>query len=295
MKNRRLNMKLLAFFLIFSAPLVHAKVIVEYTYLKAKKPLKKSITLEELKQAYKIIKKSTFMAPAPEVFFNDYLRFKMGVEVGLNEKSLVKSPDIDNSIMNPFLRQAFHQELYKALAELKLKKQTKALDSRASRLSKKALERLYAKEPEFNIFFISVFHPIGPSKSQIQEAKNRANKIYARVIKSKKPFVELVTLYSDDKSNGVLAINRSQGEIPPAVYSHLKTMKNESISRPIRIPTGYVIVKLNRKIPFSSANQVAIKANYFNKNRTKIFNSYFDSLKKDFKINFVNKSLVKTL
>ena len=288
-------MKALLFFSVFFAPFVHAKVIANYTYLKASRPVKKSLTLKEVKQAYQIIKKSTFLAPSPETFFNDYLRFKMGVEVGLNEKSLVKSPNIDSSIVNPYLKQAFHQELYKALAELKLKKQTKALDRTVSKLSKKSLERLYAKEPEFNIFYISVFHPVGPNKTQIQEAKNRADKIYARVIKSQKPFVELVTLYSDDKSNGVLGINRSQGEIPPAVYSRLKTMKNGSISRPIKIPSGYVIVKLNQKVPFSSANQVAIKANYFNKKRTKIFNSYFDSLKKDFKISFINKSLVKTL
>ena len=288
-------MKFLLLFLILFSPFTQAKDIVHYTYLKAKKPVKKSLTLEELKQAYKIIKKSTFLAPSSEAFFNDYLRFKMGVEVALNESSLVKSPSIDKNIANPYLKQAFHQELYKALAELKLKKQTRALDKNAARLSQKAMERMYAKEPEFNIFFIGVFHPISPSKSQIQEAKNRADKIYTRVIKSKKPFVELVTLYSDDKSNGVLGINRSQGEIPPAVYSQLKRMKDGSISRPIQIPSGYAIVKLNRRVPFSEANQIAIKANYFNKKRTEIFNAYFNSLKKGFKIEFVNKNLVKTL
>ena len=287
-------MKFLAVFLIFSTS-VQAKVIATYSYTKAKKPIKKSITLEELKQAYQIVKKSTFLAPSPELFFKDYLRYKMGIEVGLSNSSLVKSPDIDKQIVNPYLKQAFHQELYKALAEQKLKKQTKALDRSISRLSKKSLERMYAKEPEFNIFFISVFHPLGPSKTQIQEAKSRADKIYTRVSKSKKPFLELVALYSDDKSNGVLAINRSLAEIPPSVYARLKNMKNGSVSQPIRIPTGYVIVKLNKKVPFAEANQTAIKANHFNKRRTKIFNSYFDSLKKDFKITFINRGLVKTL
>ena len=288
-------MRILLLFSIFFSPFVSAKVIANYTYLKAKKPMKKSIRLEDVKEAYQIVKKSTFLAPSSESFFNDYLRFKMGAEVALNEKSLVKSPDIDKLIVNPYLRKAFEQELYKALAEMKLKKQTKALDKNASKLSKKALAKMYAKNPEFNIFYVSVFHPIGPSKAQIQEAKNRADKIYASIIKSKKPFLELVSLYSDDKSNGVLGINRSQAEIPPSVYSKLKKMKNGSLSRPIRIPTGYVIVKLNRKVPFAEANQIAIKANYFNKRRTKIFNSYFDSLKKHFKIEFVNKGLVKTL
>ena len=288
-------MKLLLFISILFSPFAQAKVILDYTYLKAKKPVKKSITLNEAKRAYSIIQKSTFLAPSPETFFNDYLRYKMGVEVGLNESSLVKSPNIDRQIVNPYLRQAFHQELYKALAELKLKNQTKALDQKTKKLSKKTLQRMYNKEPEFNIFFISVFHPIGPTKSQVQEAKKRAQQIYTQVKKSKKPFVELVSLYSDDKSNGVLGINRSQGEIPPEVYSKLKTMKNGSISSPIRIPQGYVIVKLNQKVPFSSANQTAIKANYFNKQKTAIFNSYFDSLRKSFKINFVNKKLIQTL
>ncbi|MDE0092038.1 MAG: hypothetical protein OXN83_01990, partial [Oligoflexia bacterium] len=105
-------MKLLLFFLILFSPFVQAKVIVDYTYLKTKQPVKKSLTLKEVKQAYAIIKKSTFMAPRPEVFFNDYLRFKLGVEVGLNETSLVKSPNIDSNIVNPYLKQAFHQELY---------------------------------------------------------------------------------------------------------------------------------------------------------------------------------------
>ena len=288
-------MKFLLFVAVLFSPLTYAKVIANYTYLKAKKPIKKSISLKEVKQAYEIVKKSTFLAPSPETFFNDYLRFKMGVEQALNQKSLVKSPDIEKLIVNPFLRKAFQQELYKSLAEMKLKKQTKALDKTTNKLSKKALEKMYDKNPEFNIFYISVFHPVGPSKAQIQEAKNRADKIHARVSKSKKPFLELVSLYSDDKANGVLGINRSQAEIPPSVYSQLKRMKNGSLSRPIKIPSGYVIVKLNRKVPFAEANQIAIKANYFNKRRTQIFNSYFDSLKKDFKIEFVNKALVKTL
>ena len=286
---------LLIFLLAFSSSLSHAKVIAHYTYFKTKKPIKKSIEFDELKEAYELIKKSTFQAPSSETFFKDYLRYKLGVEVALNEKSLVKSPDLDKQIVNPYLKQAFHQELYKALAELKLKSQTQNLDKTAANLSPKVLKRLYAQEPEFNIFFIAVYHPIGPSKSQIQEAKTRADKIYAQVVKSKKPFVELVTLYSDDKSNGVLNINRSKASIFPEVYDKLKGMKNTSINRPIRVPAGYVIVKLNRRVPFNEANQTAIKANYFNKRRTAIFNSYFDKLKKDFKITFVNRSLVKTL
>lgn len=286
---------LMIFIFLTYSTLAHTAVLANYSYLKSKKPIKKTIQLEEVKRAYTIVKQSTFNPPAPSTFFNEYLRFKMGVEVGLNEKKLVKNPDIENKIVNPFLKQAFHQELYKALAELKLKKQMENLDKTSANLSNNALKRLYAKEPEFNIFFISVNHPINPSPKQIQEAEKRSKKIYKQVLKSKKPFLELVALYSDDKSNGTLAINRSRASIPPEVYTKLKSMKNRNISRPIRVPSGYFIVKLNRKVPFSEANKVAIKANYFNKERTKIFNNYFDGLKKDFKVNIVNKALIKTI
>ncbi len=286
---------LFIFLFVCAVPLAEAKVMAHYTYLKAKKPVKKSIQYEEVKRAYEITKESVANDPAPEVFFKEYLRFKMGVEVGLNEKKLVKSPDIENQITDPYLRAAFHDSLYKSLAELKLKKSMEGLDKRSANLSPAFLKKLYAKEPEFNIFFIAIQHPINPTAKQIQEAKTRANKIYSKVIQSKKPFLELVALYSDDKSNGVLGINRSRAVIWPEVYQKLKSMKNNSISRPIRYPHGYMIVKLNQKIPFSSANKVSIKANYFNKERADIFNKYFDGLKKDFKVTIVNRALVKKL
>lgn len=288
-------MKSLIISLILFPVLGQAQIVAHYTYSKAKKPIKKSITLKELKGAYKQVKDSTFNPPPPELFFEEYLRFKMGVEVALNDKKLIKNPNIDQQIVNPYLRRAFHQELYKALAEDKLRKETKNLDKRASGMSESALKKLYSKEPEFNIFFIAIYHPISPSPSQIQEAKKRAEQIYSQVIKSKKPFIELVALYSDDKSNGVLNINRSKAAIFPQAYNQLKRMKSNSISKPIRVPSGYVIVKLNRKVPFSEANQVAIKANYFNKKRTELFNRYFNGLKKSFKVRIINKELVKTL
>ena len=282
-------------FFIFSPVFSQAQVVAHYTYSKAKKPVKKNITSKDLKTAYKLIKDSTYIPPTPEVFFEDYLRFKIGVEVALNDKKLVKSPAIDQQIVNPYLRRAFHQEIYKSLAENRLKKQTISLDKRASQLSESVLKRLYSKEPEFNIFFIAIYHPISPNPSQIQKAKKRADQIYSQVVKSKKPFVELVVLYSDDKSNGVLNINRSKASIFPQAYKQLKKMRPNSISQPIRVPSGYVIVKLNRKVPFAEANQTAIKANYFNKKRTELFNNYFTGLKKNFKIQIVNKGLVKTL
>ena len=290
-----LLMKSLIVLLILCPVLVQAKVVVHYTYTRAKNPVKKSIRFNELKNAYEKTKASVFNLPSKEDFFEDYLRFKMGAEVALNDPKLVKSPNIENQIRNPYLKLAFLQELYKTFAEERLKKQSQALDRRVANMSSSTLKKLYSKNPEFNIFFIAINHSIAPNTTQIKEAQTRANKVYKSVSKSKKPFLELVALYSDDKANGVLGINRSRGEIPPSAYNQIKRMREGSISKPIRVPTGYMIVKLNKKVPFSEANQTLIKANYFNTQRTLMFNKLFDNLKKHFKVTAVDKGLIQSL
>ena len=287
-------MKLLLL-LVLSPGLVFAKPVVTYSYSKSPSKTVKTITFKELQRAYTVIKKSTFNAPGPQAFFNDFLRFKLGVEVALHEPSLVKSPEIISSIVSVPLKANFEQEIYKALAELKLRKQMKVLDKKSSTLSDKALKSLYTKNPEFNYFYISINHPIGPTEAQIKEAESRAAKVFAQVKKSKKDFTELVSLNSDEKLLGVLPLSRSRGNILPNVYKKLKTMKPGQISSPIRVATGYQIVKLNERTPFSRANKILIKADYFNEQRTRIFNNYFNGLKRQFSIKTVNKGLINNL
>ena len=72
-------------------------------------------------------------------------------------------------------------------------------------------------------------------------------------------------------------------------------MRPGEVSPPIRVATGYQIVKLNEKTPFERANKVLIKANYFNERRTKLFNNYVNGLKKRFSVKIVNKSLIDEL
>ena len=282
-------------FLFFSHQFSFASTVVTYSYSKAPGKPVKSITFKELQQAYTVLKSQTFNAPGPRAFFDEYLRFKMGLEVALHDKALVKSPDTLNSIVNPPLRTRVEHEIYKALAELKLRKQMKSLDEKSSTLSDKTLKSLYAKDPEFNFFYISVNHPVGPTPSQIREAESRANKISAQIRKSKKEFTELVRLNSDEQFVGVLPVSRSRGTTPPNVYRALKTMRPGQISAPIRVATGYWIVKLNEKTPFKRANQMLIKADYFNERRTKIHNDYFNGLKKQFSVKMVDQKRINSL
>lgn len=289
------SMKFLFFYMIFGSFVVQAQPLAYYTYLKAKKPIKKQIQFEELKAYYDLIKKSSFNPPTPQRMFKDYLRFKMGVEVALNEKLLVKNPNIAKDITNPYLKAAFFESLYKHLAELKLKKQMFKLNKKSIKLSKKAIRKLYAKNPEFHVFWIAINHSVNPNAKQINEARKRANQVYNQVKNSKKKFLELIMLYSDDKRNGALNINRSKASIPPKAFAQLKKMKKGEISKPVRSPYGYLILKLNKKIPFAEVKVANIKANYFNEKRVQLFNNYFNRLKKDFKVKIVKAKLINKL
>ena len=283
---------LIAGFLSFGA---FGKTLVTYTYTKVKKPVKKTLSVEEVKQAFKRVKQSTFQAPSSRQFFQDYLRFKLGVEVAYNEKSLVKGPQVVSWIKDPLLKASFEQELYKAFAELKLKKQLHLLDKRASGLSKKALASRYNRNPEFNFHYIAIHHPLNPTAAQKKEALKRAQKVYKQIRNSKKSFLELISLTSDEKLLGTLNTNRTRAVILPAVYTTLLKLKSNKISAPIAVPSGYYLVKLNRRVPFNEANQAAIRADFFNSERTKIFNSYFNKLKRSFKIQIVNDKWIDSL
>lgn len=271
--------------------------VVTYRYTKSSKAKTKSISFGEVQRVYMLTKKqSPFYPPAPKKFFKEYLRFKLGAETALHDKKLIKDSSIDTKIADPYLKENFYNIIYRALAESKLKKQMSSLQKRANKLSTRQLKALYAKDPQYNFFFISINHPVNATAKQKTEAKKRAQKVYSQVTKSKKNFAELVNLYSDDKLSGLVNVNQTRATIYPSIYKALQKMKNKQIKAPIKIPLGYVIVKLNAKIPFSKQiHETAIKQNYFSEASTKAFNVYMDSLKKNFRIKYSNKKLINSL
>ena len=109
--------------------------------------------------------------------------------------------------------------------------------------------------------------------------------------KSKKPFTELVNIYSDDRIGGQVTVSRNKNNTYPTVYNKLIRMKNGQISAPIKADNGYYIVKLNRKVPFGEANRVQIKNTYFSQKRSEALAQYFNSLKSKYKIK-TNKGLL---
>ena len=269
--------------LVFSTG-AHAKNLATISYSGAKGPVTVAITVKEFTNTYKSMKQIAPNTPPVRQFFQEYLRYRIGVEQAYNDKSLVKSPRIRNMFSDPMLREGFEQMLYKTLAEKKLGSRVVRMEKQAHKLSKNILLKFYRKNPEFDINFILIGFPAEPNPGQIKEAQTRAQKIYADVKKSKKPFVALVDIYSDDRIGGKLSIPRTRHNIYPTIYRQLSKMKNGQISSPIRTSTGFYIVKLNRKIPFGEANRTQLKANWFDQQRSQALTKYFNSLKSKYKV-----------
>ena len=251
------------------------------------------VSLKEFQSAYSHVKKlSQDNAPKPKKFLDDYTRYLIGVEEAYKDKTLVKDPKIKDMFTNPLLRQGFDQLLYKLLAETKLQKQIASLDKKSRTLSPAVLKKFYRKNPEYDFHFIQASFPENPNSKQLKEAKNRIEQIYKEVRKSKKNFPQLVSIYSDSSAIGGVTVHRTQNMMYPSIFKKISKMKKGQISKPFKSVNGFYIVKFNRKVPFEEANHTQIKAVFFDQQRTKIFNNYFNKIQKKYFVQ-VNKALLK--
>ena len=279
---------------VFFFSYAQAEVLSTISYSGKKGPVTIKISLKEFTKTYKNVKQIAPNTPPAKKFFQEYLRYRIGLEYAYNDSSLVKTPSIRNMFTDPLLKEGFEQLLYKSLAEKKLKKKIAKLNKTSQKLSKNIMLKFYRNNPEFDINFIVISFPAEPKPNQTKEARSRATKIYNEVRKSKKPFTELIDIYSDDRLSGRINITRSRHNIYPTIYKQLKKMKDGQISSPIKTATGFYIVKVNRKIPFGEANRTQIKAAYFDEKRSKALKQYFDNLKSKYKVN-TNTSLLNKI
>ena len=278
--------------LFFSS--AQAEVLSTISYSGKKGPVIINISVEEFTKTYRNVKQVAPNTPSAGKFFQEYLRYRIGLEHAYNDPSLVKNPAIRNMFTDPLLKEGFEQLLYKTLAEKKLKNKIAKLNKTSQKLSKNTMLKFYRNNPEFDINFITISFPAEPKPNQLKEARSRATKIYNEVRKSKKPFPELIDIYSDDRLSGRINMTRSRHNIYPTIYKQLKKMKGGQISPPIKTATGFFIVKLNRKIPFGEANRTQIKAAYFDGKRSRILKQYFDGLKSKYKVK-TNTSLLNKI
>jgi peptidyl-prolyl cis-trans isomerase C/peptidyl-prolyl cis-trans isomerase D len=240
----------------------------------------RTISLDEFNKKYNEIKNQTVNPPTREQFLEDLIRY----EVGLQEAEKRKLQN------DPIVQERMRQELYKALLEKDLGDKVQK-----TTVNEKEMEAYYKKNPEIRTSHILIEVKPGATAEQRAEAKKRAGEIYEEVKKSKRPFEELVKLYSDDtlsKATGGDVGWGSRVTWVPAYYDTVLKMKVGEISPLVETQFGFHIIKVTGRRAYENANKRVIRAAVFDEKRRETFNEYFDKLKKNYKIQ-TNRKLVE--
>ncbi|UXR65722.1 peptidylprolyl isomerase [Bdellovibrio bacteriovorus] len=241
---------------------------------------KKTITLEDFNKKYNEVKSQTINPPTKEQFLEDLVRFEMGVQEA-EKRNLQK---------DPVVQERFDQEMYKALLEKDIGQRIQKIQ-----VSDAEMKAWYAKNPELRTSHILIEFKAGATAGQVAEAKKRATEIFDEVKKSKRPFEELVKLYSDDALSKQVGGDigwQSRITLVPNYYDAVANMKVGEITGLIETKFGFHIIKLTGRRSFENANKRQIRAAVYDEKRKGVFNDYFEKLKKSYPIK-ENKGLIK--
>lgn len=232
----------------------------------------KTITVEDFNKRYEDVKKAAVNPPSKKIFLEDLVRY----EIGLQEA------EKRNMANDPLVAERIRQEMYKGLIEKDLGAKVNGIV-----VNDDEMKDYYKSSPELRTQHILIEVKPTATAAERAAAKKRADEIYAEVSKSKRTFEELVNLYTDDistkKNGGDVGFQTRLSVIGPYYEASLK-LKPGQISPVVETPYGFHIIKLVKKNSFSSANKRQIRAAVFENKRLKLFNDYFEKLKKKYKI-----------
>jgi parvulin-like peptidyl-prolyl isomerase len=242
----------------------------------------KKITLDEFNKKYKEITSQVLSnPPSKKVFLEDLIRFEVGVQEA-RKRGFDKDPIVLDRI---------NQEMYKALLEKELGNKIEQ-----NKVSDNEMKAWYAKNPQIRLSDILIEVKPGATPEQRAEAKKRAGEILDEVKKSKRPFEELVRLYSDDTTTKNLGGDvgwQSRITLIPTYYNVANSLKvGEVTSNLVETPFGFHILKLTGRRSYEEATKREIRMAVFDEKRKAVFDSFFNNLKKQYKIN-VNSKLVE--
>lgn len=240
----------------------------------------KKITIEEFNKKFNEVKSQTINPPTKELFLEDLVRYEIGVQEA-EKRKLEK---------DPIVQDRFKQELYKALVEKELGQKVQNI-----KVTDKEMEEFYKKNPEIRTSHILIEYKPEATAAQIAEAKKRATEIYEEVRKSKRPFEELVKLYSDDplsKQSGGDVGWQSRVTLVPSYYNTILAMKVGEVKGLVETQFGFHIIKVTGRRSFENANKRQIRAAVFDDKRKLMFDDLFEKLKKQYPVK-VNPSLIK--
>lgn len=240
------------------------------------------VTNEEFNRRLEEIRKQASNPPAPEAFLEDLVRFKMGL---LEAERLKLDAD-------PLVRDRYEQVLYNSLLERALGPKVEAI-----KITDNEMRDFYRKNPEVRLAHILIDVKENAAPENREAAKKRALEILKDVRKSKRPFEDLVKLYSDDpatKEQGGDIGYQSRVTLAPNVFEAAAAMRVGEVKGLIESRAGYHIVKLLDRHTYDLADKRQIRAALFDDKRAKIFAEYFNKLKKQYKVE-IDKGAVKRL
>jgi parvulin-like peptidyl-prolyl isomerase len=240
----------------------------------------KTITLEEFNRKFNEVKAQASNPPTKEQFLEDLIRYSIGLQEA-EKRNLQKDPVVLDRM---------NQEIYKALLEKELGEKVQKIT-----VNDKDMEDFYKNNPEIRFSHIMIEVKVGATSEQRAEAKRRAEEIWQEVKGSKRPFEELVRLYTDDpisKQTGGDVGWQNRVTVMPSVYETLLKMKEGEIRGLVDTRFGFHIIKLSGKRTFKDADKRTLRAAVFDEKRKVIFNQFFDSLKKGYSIK-ENRGLLK--
>lgn len=241
----------------------------------------KKITLEEFNKKYKEVTSIALVnVPSKQQFLEDLVRYELGLQEA-RKRGLEKDPMVQERI---------NQELYKILLEKELGQKVQE-----AKVGEADMKAWYAKNPSIRTSHILFEFKPGATAEQKAEAKKRATEILDEVKKSKRPFEELVKLYTDDQLSKITGGDvgwQSRVNIVPSYYDATTGMKVGEVKGPIETPFGFHIIKLTGRQSYEEADHKGIRAAVFDEKRKQTFDAFFNKLKSSTSVK-MNTSLLK--
>jgi peptidyl-prolyl cis-trans isomerase C/peptidyl-prolyl cis-trans isomerase D len=239
----------------------------------------RTITLSEFNKRYGEVLSQTVNPPTKPQFLEDLVRY----EVGLIEAEKKKIRD------NPIVQERIRQELYKGYLETEL---GEAINKIA--VNESEMKQFYKTHPEIRTAHILIEFKEDATPTEIAAAKKRAEEIYKDVKASKRPFEELVRLYTDDtftKENGGDVGWQTFLTLAPEYYNTVMKMKAGQVSGLVQTRYGFHIVKMIGFKSYARADKRQIRAAVFDQKRKAVFDSFFNKVKTKHKISMNTKLL----
>lgn len=243
----------------------------------------KKITTEDFRRRLEEIRKQApSSAPSAEQFLEDLIRFKVGVQQA-------EKMELQNE---PVVRERYDQVLYNALLEKELGSKVEKI-----KIKESEMKDFYKRNPELRIAHILIDIKENATQEERQAARKRALEILDEVKKSKRPFDELVKLYSDDTATKEMGGDigyQSRVTLAPTVYEAASKMTVGETKGLVDTGFGFHILKLLDRRGYDLADKQQIRAALFDERRARLFNDYFDRLKRQYRIE-INKDALKTV